>query len=101
MRYWRNCSAAATERSCTSDHWRLTCHTTSHTRPAMTAIAPTALTTMASHRGTRWRSIHRKAGQSSAVMRIATSSGMTRSFSWMTSQTPTPRAAAMTSRRHA
>ena len=47
----------------------------SQNRLPMTTIAPTALTTIASHFGNRWRSIQEKMGQSRAVTRIDTSSG--------------------------
>ena len=56
---------------------------------------------IASHLGKRRRSIPVNAGHTSAVSRIAISSGMTSSLSWITSQIPTPTAAAITRNRHA
>ena len=76
------------------------CHAASQSSPSTIARVPTIEMTIASQRGKRWRSIQPKAGHSSAVTRIATSSGMTSSFSWMTSQMPTPIAAATTRNRH-
>jgi hypothetical protein len=64
-------------------------------------MVPITETTMAAHRGTRCRSIQVNTGHRSAVTRIATRSGTTRSFNWMTSQMRMPAATAITTNRHA
>ncbi len=64
-------------------------------------MVPSTVTTMASHLGHRCRRRKENAGHTSAVTRIATSRGTTRSFSWMTRKITTPRAAAITSNRQA
>jgi hypothetical protein len=101
IRYCRNRSTASTVLDCTDDHCRVICQVTSHRRPPTIATVPTTAMTIASQRGTRWRSIQVNAGQRRAVMRMATSSGITSSFSWITSQMATPIAAATTRKRHA
>ena len=66
----------------------------------MASVLSTEIT-MASQRGTPRRSNQVKAGQSRAVTRIATNSGITMTLSWMTSHTTIATAAAMTIRRQA
>ncbi len=73
---------------------------TSQSSAATIARVPSTEMTMASQRGTRWRSIQVNTGHSSAVTRMAIRSGMTRSLSWMMSQIATPIAAATTRNRH-
>ncbi|MDF2580010.1 MAG: hypothetical protein K0S49_1589 [Microbacterium sp.] len=100
MRYCRSWPTASTVRPWTDGHCRLICQMASQSRPEMTAIVASTLSTIAAQRGTRCSSIQRRPGQSSAASRIAMSSGMTRSFSWMMIQIATPAAAATTSSRH-
>ena len=88
-------------RSRTLAHCRVICQTASHMRPPTIAIVPSTDTTIASHFGTPRRSIQLNAGHSRAVTRSATSSGITSSFSWMTSQIRMPTATASTTKRHA
>ena len=47
MRYCRNWSIASTVRACTDDHCRVTCQTTSQSRPATIASVPTTEMTIA------------------------------------------------------
>ena len=65
------------------------------------AAVPMSEMAIASQRGRPRRSIHEKAGHSSAVMRMPTMRGMTRSLSSITSQMKTPIAAAISSSRQA
>ena len=101
MRYCRRSPTATTVRSRTDAHWRVICQIASHSSPPTRATVTSIETTIASHRGTRCRSRKLNAGHSSAEMRIAISSGITSSFSWMTIQITSPAAAASTSIRQA
>ena len=101
MRYWRNWSIASTVRVCTDDHCRVICQTASHSRPDDDRERADHRDddreppghAVAQHPAERGPQQRRDRGSRRAA-------GSTSSFSWMTSQMPTPMAAATTRNRH-